>query len=58
MFLRATTRWKDGKVHRYWSVVENRRLRGGGSVQKTLLDLGEINDSQQAGWCRDLAQCG
>lgn len=52
MFLRATTRWKDGKVHRYWSVVENRRLRGGGSVQKTLLYLGEINDSQQAGWCR------
>ena len=52
MFLRPTTRRKDGKVHRYWSVVENRRLRGGGSAQKTLLYLGEINDSQQAGWCR------
>lgn len=52
MFLRSTTRRKDGKVHRYWSVVENRRLRGGGSAQKTLLYLGEINDSQQAGWCR------
>ena len=26
MFLRATTRKKDGKEHRYWSIVENRRL--------------------------------
>ena len=51
MFLRATIRKKDGKEHRYWSIVENRRLRGGSSVQKTLLYLGEINDSQQSGWC-------
>ena len=52
MFLRQTIRRKDGKAHRYWSVVENRRLRGGGTAQKTLLYLGEINDSQQAGWCK------
>jgi transposase len=52
MFLRATIRKKDGKTHRYWSVVENRRVRGGGSVQKILLYLGEINDSQHAGWCK------
>jgi Transposase DDE domain len=52
MFLRHTTRKKDGKEHRYWSVVENRRLRGGSSVQKVLLYLGEINDSQHAGWCK------
>jgi len=52
MFLRFTTRKKDGKAHRYWSVVENRRVRGGGSVQKVLLYLGEINDSQHAGWCK------
>ena len=52
MFLRHTIRRKDGKAHRYWSVVENRRLRGGGTAQKTLLYLGEINDSQQAGWCK------
>jgi hypothetical protein len=37
MFLRPTTRRKDGKLHRYWSVVENRRVRGGRTVQKTLL---------------------
>jgi hypothetical protein len=24
MFLRFNTRKKDGKTHRYWSVVENR----------------------------------
>ncbi len=41
MFLRSNNRKKDGKEHRYWSVVENRRLSGGKSVQKTLLYLGE-----------------
>lgn len=55
MFLRATRRKKDGKEHRYRSVVENRRVRGGRTVQKTLLYLGELNDSQQAGWCRTIA---
>jgi len=54
MFLRSTIRRKDGKEHRYWSVVENRRVRGGRTVQKTVLYLGEINDSQQAGWCRTI----
>jgi transposase len=50
MFLRSTTRKKDGKEHRYWSVVENRRVTGGGTVQRHVLYLGEINDSQQAAW--------
>ena len=26
MFLRATKRFKDGKVHYYWSMVENVRV--------------------------------
>jgi transposase len=52
MFLRASNRRKDGKDHRYYRIVENRRLRGGRSVQKTLLYLGEINDSQKASWIR------
>ena len=51
MFLRSTPRVKDGKTHRYFSVVENRRLRSGAVVQRTVLYLGEINDSQQAA-CR------
>jgi hypothetical protein len=29
MFLRCNTRKKDGKTHRYWSIVEDRRLRAG-----------------------------
>ncbi|MCA1606187.1 MAG: IS1634 family transposase [Acidobacteria bacterium] len=52
MFLRSTTRWKDGKEHRYWSLVENRRCRGDRIVQHTVLYLGEINDSQKAQWIR------
>jgi len=54
MFLRATLRQKDGKAHRYWSIVENRRVRGGRTVQQTVLYLGEINDAQQASWCRTI----
>jgi len=54
MFLRFNTRKKDGKVHRYWSVVENRRLRAGHTNQRTVLYLGEINDTQQAAWRKSL----
>jgi transposase len=50
MFLRSTERKKDGKTHRYFSVVENRRLPGSRIVQRTVLYLGEINDQQQASW--------
>ena len=48
MFLRAINRKKDGKDHRYFSIVENRRVPGGKTVQRTVLYLGEINDQQQA----------
>ena len=54
MFVRCKTRRKDGKEHRYWSVVENVRVRGGRVVQRQLLYLGEINDSQRAAWCRTI----
>jgi hypothetical protein len=54
MFLRSTPRVKDGKTHRYFSVVENRRLRSGAVVQRTVLYLGEINDSQQTAWRKTL----
>jgi hypothetical protein len=50
MFLRKTQRKKDGKTHDYWSVVENKRVAGGGVVQRHVLYLGEINSSQAAGW--------
>ena len=50
MFLRFTTRKKNGKEHRYWSIVENKRCAGGRIVQKPVLYLGEINDQQEATW--------
>ena len=52
MFVRCKKRFKDGKEHRYWSVVENVRVSGGRVVQRQVLYLGEINDSQRAAWCR------
>lgn len=55
MFLRAKKRIKDGKEHRYWSIVENRRVAGDRIVQRQVLYLGEINDSQKAAWCRSIA---
>lgn len=55
MFLRAKTRKKDGKAHRYWSVVENRRVADGRVVQRHVLYLGEINDAQRAAWCRSIS---
>jgi len=54
MFLRSTNRKKDGKEHRYFSVVENHRLSSGKMTQRTVLYLGEINDSQQAAWLKTL----
>jgi len=54
MFLRATIRKKDGKEHRYWSVVENRRLSSGRVVQRHVLYLGEINSSQELAWRKSI----
>src|SRR5215469_8985309 len=54
MFLRCNTRKKDGKEHQYWSVVENRRVADGRVVQRQVLYLGEINDSQQVAWRRSV----
>jgi len=50
MFLRYTTRTKNGKEHRYYSLVENRRAASGRVIQRHALYLGEINDGQQEAW--------
>ena len=55
MFLKCSIRRKDGKEHRSWSIVESRRLRDGHIVQRHVLYLGEINDSQLAGWQKSIA---
>ena len=54
MFLRSTTRKKDGKDHRYFSIVENRRVSSGKTVQRTVVYLGEINDTQHTAWLKTL----
>jgi transposase len=53
MFLKCSTRKKDGKEHRSWSIVESRRV-GRGVVQRHVLYLGEINDSQRAAWQKSI----
>jgi hypothetical protein len=55
MFLRSNNRKKDGKDHRYFSIVENHRLASNKTAQRTVLYLGEINDQQQAAWRKTLA---
>ena len=52
MFLRSNRRFKDGKEHRYWNIVENKRCAGGKVVQRQVLYLGEINDGQFETWYR------
>jgi transposase len=55
MFLRSIHRNKDGKDHRYFSIVENHRLASDRTAQRTVLYLGEINDQQQAAWRKTLS---
>jgi hypothetical protein len=52
MYLKCHGRVKDGKEHRYWSIAEKRRCADGRAVDRHVLYLGEINDSQQAAWLR------
>jgi len=53
VFLKCSTRKKDGKEHRSWSIVESRRV-GRSVVQRHVLYLGEINDSQRAAWQKSI----
>ena len=43
MYLRHTTRKKDGKVHRYWSLVRSVRV-GRRVIQQTVAQLGELDE--------------
>jgi len=54
MYLKCNRRRKDGKEHRYWSIMENRRCAGGKIIQRPVLYLGEINDSQREAWIRTI----
>src|SRR6266511_3829157 len=54
MFLRCSARKKDGKEHRYFSIVENKRVADGRVVQRHVLYLGEINSSQELAWRKSI----
>ena len=43
MYLRYTTRKKDGKVHRYWCLVRSVRV-GRRVIQQTVAQLGELDE--------------
>ena len=61
MFLRFNRRLKDGKEHRYWNIVENKRCGGGKVVQRprliplTQVRLYVVGAARGAGWrfCED-----
>jgi hypothetical protein len=48
MYLRSHQRNKDGKQHRYFTVVETRRLSSGKTAQRRVLYLSEINGSARS----------
>jgi len=50
-YLQCHHRFKNGKDHCSWSIAEKVRTRRGW-VQRHLLYLGEINDSQKAAWTK------
>ncbi len=51
-FLHCHHRFKNGNDHCYWSIAEKVKVAGGKWVQRHILYLGEINDSQQAAWTK------
>ncbi|MGH2519553.1 MAG: IS1634 family transposase, partial [Chloroflexota bacterium] len=53
MFLRSHQRWKDGKPHAYWSLVETVRTPSG-PRQRTLCYLGELNGWAQSRWLKTI----
>jgi transposase len=50
-YLHCHHRFKNGKDHCYWSIAEKVKTRRGW-IQRHLLYLGEINDSQKASWTK------
>ena len=56
LLLRAHERRKDGKVHRYWSLVENRRCADGRVVQRHVLYLGALTAAQELSWEKAVRQ--
>lgn len=49
MFLKRITIRKDGKLHTYWALIESIRTARG-PRQRIVTYLGELGDSERAGW--------
>jgi len=54
MYLKTHKRKKNGKVNTYYSIAEKRKVAKDHYVQKTVLYLGEISDSQKKSWNRSI----
>lgn len=54
MFLRSSTCKKDGKLHHYWNIVENRRCGDGRALQRHMLYLSESIRRRNATWRRSI----
>ena len=54
MYLKTHRRKKNGKVNAYYSIVEKRKVSQGRYVQKRVLYLGEISDSQKKSWAKSI----
>jgi len=54
MYLRSHKRKKNGKVNEYYSIVEKRKVANGRYIEKRVLYLGEISDSQKKSWDKSI----
>jgi hypothetical protein len=54
MFISASRRRKNGKMHTYHRVLEKRRVAAGRWVQRRVVYLGEFNSQQEDSWWRAL----
>lgn len=50
MYLKTHKRKKNGKHHEYYSIAEKRKISRGRHIEKIVLYLGEISDSQKKSW--------
>src|SRR5690606_31658880 len=54
VFIKRHTVRKDGKVHAYYSLCESVRVARNRTVQRRLLNLGELNSTQLDRWQRSV----
>jgi transposase len=54
MYLKTHKRKKNGKYHEYYSIAEKRKISRGRYVEKIVLYLGEISNSQKKSWQKSI----